>query len=163
MAVVRVFAQAHVRPHEEVRQLTLERPNRGGNQPVVIVGATTPRVLVVGVGHSEEDDGPHTGLPGLGRLAHQRIDRQLVHARHGCHLAPDPVSGNDEERVHQVVRVQGMFSDQGAPTLCSAQAAGTIGWKHRGCFPEDQVNVACEPSRRSSAHEATDVFDGATL
>src|SRR6058998_2452923 len=79
--------------------------------------------------HAEEDDGRHAQVPEAPAFLGRAIDRALRDARHRPDRLLDPTAGNDEERLHELRRVDVRLPYQAAERLSPAQPPGAVGGK----------------------------------
>src|SRR5205807_5089924 len=77
--------------------------------------------------HAEEDDGRHAQVPEPAALLRRAIDRALRDARHRLDRLLDPAPGHDEERLHELGRVDARLAHQAAERLIAAEPAGAVG------------------------------------
>jgi len=122
VAVVGVFAQAHIGDEHQVELGCLEGPQGLGHDALGVVSATANRVLVGG--YAKEDDGRNAQARHLPALLHQLIDGELAIARHGGDFAAHPRARTDEERQDQILAPQVGLADHLAQKRVGTQAAG---------------------------------------
>jgi hypothetical protein len=121
VAVARVLAQAQVRDDQDVGVGVLDRPRGELDRALVVPGARALLVLVRG--DAEEQDGRDAQRRGLARLGDGARDRQPVDAGHGSDRGPSFEPLLDEERKHEVARVQTRLAHEVAQHRRGAQAA----------------------------------------
>src|SRR5579883_2086157 len=97
----RILAQAHIGDYHQFRGLLLDRPDCALNDPVLVPRAAA--ALVLGFRQAEEEHRRNARPGDFGALANDRIDREVIHARHGANLALDAGAGGDKERIDEVV------------------------------------------------------------
>src|SRR5207249_3788516 len=73
--------------------------------------------------HAEEDDGRHAQVPEPPALLGRAVDRALRDARHRRDRLLHPTSGHDEERLHELGRVDARLAHQVAERLAAAETA----------------------------------------
>ena len=130
VAVRGVLAEADVGDHDQFGVGLLQRPHRHLHDALVVVGAGAG--LVLGGGDAEEQDRADPGGGDLGRLRDQLRDREALDARHRLDLLADPLAGDDEGGLDQVLRGELGLADEAAQGLGAAQAAHACGGKcHR--------------------------------
>src|SRR6059058_4723678 len=92
------------------------------NDPVVAQGAGPGGVL--GRRDAEQDERPDAQLAGGPDLVDEPVDAELVVARHGRDLLPDPGPGADEQRQDEVAGVETGLADHVPDERVGPQAAG---------------------------------------
>ena len=102
VAVIRVLAQAHVRDDDELRGRVLQRANGVLHDPVLGEALEPERILRARDPEQERRLDPERAE--LARFVREQVDRELVDPRHGRDRGAHALAGDDEERVHQVVR-----------------------------------------------------------
>src|SRR5207249_5684875 len=127
VAVVGVHAEADVDHEDEPRRRLADGPERARDDAARIGGAAAARVLPLR--HAEEDDGRHAQVPEAPAFLGRAIDRALRDARHRPDRLLDPTAGNDEERLHELRRVDVRLPYQAAERLSPAQPPGAVGGK----------------------------------
>src|SRR2546426_8061763 len=132
VAVVGVFAETDVGHEDEPRRGPADGAERARDDAVGVGGAAPARVLPLR--HAEEDDGRHAQVPEPPALLGRAVDRALRDARHRRDRLLHPTSGHDEERLHELGRVDARLAHQAAERLAAAETAGAIGGEaaHRG-------------------------------
>ena len=135
--VRRVLAQAYVGDHDELGVGLLQGSDGHLDDPLGVVGARCrPRPSRR---DAEEDHGADAGRLDLGRLGDELGDREPLHAGHRRHLLAHALAGDDEQRLHEVLRGQIRLAHQVAQCLRAPQAAHAGGGK---AHPPDSRAVA---------------------
>src|SRR5207253_8037234 len=125
VAVVGVFAETDVGHEDEPRRRLADGAERPWDNAVGVGGAAPARVLPLR--HAEEDDGRHAQVPEPAALLGRALDRALRDARHRRDRLLDPAAGHDEERLHELGRVDARLAHQAAERLAAAETARAVG------------------------------------
>src|SRR5439155_6849742 len=125
VAVVGVFAETDVGHEDEPRRRLADGAERPRDDAVGVGGPAAARVLPLR--HAEEDDGRHAQVPKPAALLGRAIDRALRDARHRRDRPLDPAPGHDEERLHELGRVDARLAHQAAERLAAAETARAVG------------------------------------
>ena len=125
VAVVGVFAETDVGHEDEPRRRLADGAERPRDDAVGVGGAAPARVLPLR--HAEEEDGRHAQVPEAAALLGRAIDRALRDARHRRDRLLDPAPGHDEERLHELGRVDARLAHQAAERLAAAETARAVG------------------------------------
>src|SRR5256885_11349140 len=103
VAVVGILAEADVGDEEQARRRLADGAERARDDALGVGGAAPACILPLG--HAEEDDGRHAQVPEPAALLGRALDRALRDAWHRRHRLLDPAPGHDEERLHELGRV----------------------------------------------------------
>ena len=120
MAVLHVFAQAHVGDDQQRRQFFFQQPHGLLDDAVLGIGAGGFRVFVVR--NAEQQNRRNAERVGANGLAQQFIGRKLEHAGHGVDGAAEFFAGADEQRQHELRRRSNGFRPRAAATPATAAA-----------------------------------------
>ncbi len=129
VAVVGVFAQAHVGDDDEVGHGRFNRPNRLLHNAVV--GKVFQADGVFEGRDAEEDDGGDVQGNGRFRFAHRLGYRQLGDARHGGN-GRTAVAVPHKQRVNQIIRREMGFAHHAPQAGRRAQPARASGQVYKG-------------------------------
>ena len=127
VAVVGVFAKAHVGQQQQARHRFLEIGQGALNDAVIGIGVRAEGVLVVG--NTEQNDAGDAQIPNLPAFFNRPVNRQLGNARHGTDRIAHPGAGYDEQRHDEVVDAELGFSHHASQRLGTSQAARAVGRK----------------------------------
>src|SRR5207245_10123916 len=125
VAVVGILAEADVGDEEQARRRLADGAERARDDALGVGGAAAARVLPLR--HAEEDDGRHAQVPEPAALLGRALDRALRDAWHRRDRLLDPAPGHDEERLHELGRVDARLAHQAAERLAAAEPAGAVG------------------------------------
>lgn len=131
MAVGGIFAQADVRDHLELRYRVFNGTNCLLDDPVRVVGVGAHLVLLGG--EPEDQDGGNAQAGHLLRLRHDRVDGEVIAARHGGDLLPHATAGRSEERIDKAFDGELRLADHVAERPYVSETAHPRGWKGRRC------------------------------
>ena len=126
VAVVGGAAQAHVRPHQQLRAGLLDGGDGLRREPLRVQGSARLRVLVPGAANSSTAGTPAaaTAL----RFLHRLVDRELADAGHALHGVAHGASRHHEQRVDERVGREARLAHHATPGVRLARAARSVCW-----------------------------------
>ena len=121
-----MYSQRQTSRHDdELGTRILQRGDRLLHDPVVREALEPHRILR---GRDpEEQNGLDPERRELSRFAREAVDRELVDPRHRRHRLPHVLSGNDEERIDEVVGRERGLANEVSQRRRSAKPARTVG------------------------------------
>jgi hypothetical protein len=145
MAMAHVFAQAHIRDHDQLGTTGLDRTNGLLHDPAFRVGEGC--LLVFFFRNAEEQDGLQSEIAAALCLLCDVPERELEYSRHAGDRFPgcDPLA--DKKRQNEVVRTKPCLADEISQAGAAPQAARPMNqFSHR-----PRLNVT--PERRKPCQE----------
>ncbi len=130
MTVVSVFAHAHVRNDDQLRQRRLDGPDRLLHD--TLIGKVLTAGGVLHCRDPKEDNGRDIQLDDLLCLANGLVDGELENARHRGDLAPYILAVDDKQWVDKIVGRECCLTHHRTQGLRVPHAPGPRCWKaHR--------------------------------
>src|SRR5579884_1029233 len=158
MAVGRVFAQAHIGDHDDLKI----RPPDGFDHLLdrCIHSPGSRPALVFAFGNAEENDAADALLLDGPAFFEGPIDRLLVDTGKRRNFFPDPCAGTDEHGIHQTGGCEHRFTYQRSDGLRPPQPPWPMLWIAHCCSPgsvrlEKKCTICSQRSRTEGFSAST--------